>query len=237
MVESTKTGSEEFGATVRRARERLGMTRRDLAETTGLSYPYVSQIETGYRMPSTAAMRSLADALGLRPDRLFDAIPSAADRDAASGRPVEPGPATPLADPPVPAPAPPMVNRPSAAAPPPAPSAGARRAGPAAGATGGGATGGGAPAGSATAGAPLDAAAAGGGWITNARARPIVARTAAPAAATESLAQVIDRATALLNSLPTAERLPALSEVQERVVRSVVDDQVRRGGRQPHQEG
>ena len=34
MVESTKTGREEFGATVRRARERLGMTRRDLAETT-----------------------------------------------------------------------------------------------------------------------------------------------------------------------------------------------------------
>lgn len=81
MAESPKTGSDEFGEAVRRARERRGMSRRDLAETTGLSYPYISQIETGYRMPSTPAMRTLADALGLRPDSLFDALRSAPARD------------------------------------------------------------------------------------------------------------------------------------------------------------
>ena len=44
-------------------RERLGMSRRDLAEATGLSYPYISQLETGYRQPSPAAIQKLADAL------------------------------------------------------------------------------------------------------------------------------------------------------------------------------
>ncbi len=88
MAESAKTGNEEFGDRLRRAREALRMSRRDLADATGLSYPYVSQIETGYRMPSAPAMRSLADALGLRPESLFDAIPPAAPRDA--GRAVQP---------------------------------------------------------------------------------------------------------------------------------------------------
>ena len=90
MAESTKTGSEEFGDLLRCARERLGMSRRDLAEASGLSYPYISQLETGYRMPSSPAMRSLADALGLRVDSLFDAIPPAAPRDAAPPPPPSP---------------------------------------------------------------------------------------------------------------------------------------------------
>src|SRR6478735_7349671 len=75
MAESAKPGSEEFGDLLRQARERLGMSRRDLAEATGLSYPYISQIETGYRMPSSPAVRSLADALGLRVEHLFGATP------------------------------------------------------------------------------------------------------------------------------------------------------------------
>ncbi len=74
MATNPKTGSEEFGELLRRGRERLGMSRRDLVEATGLSYPYVSQLETGYRQPSPTAIRKLADALQLSLDDLFSAM-------------------------------------------------------------------------------------------------------------------------------------------------------------------
>jgi transcriptional regulator with XRE-family HTH domain len=74
MATNPKTGSEEFGELLRRSRERLGMSRRDLVEATGLSYPYISQLETGYRQPSPAAIQKLADALQLSLDDLFSAM-------------------------------------------------------------------------------------------------------------------------------------------------------------------
>ena len=74
MTGSPKTGSEEFGDLLRQSRERLGMSRRDLVEATGLSYPYISQLETGYRQPSPAAIQRLADALRLSLDDLFSAM-------------------------------------------------------------------------------------------------------------------------------------------------------------------
>ena len=74
MTGSPKTGSEEFGDLLRQGRERLGMSRRDLVEATGLSYPYISQLETGYRQPSPTAIQKLADALQLSLDDLFSAM-------------------------------------------------------------------------------------------------------------------------------------------------------------------
>ena len=74
MATNPKTGSEEFGELLRRSRERLGMSRRDLVAATGLSYPYISQLETGYRQPSPAAIQKLADALQLSLDDLFSAM-------------------------------------------------------------------------------------------------------------------------------------------------------------------
>ena len=43
MASNPKTGSEEFGELLRQGRERLGMSRRDLVEATGLSQPGVSK--------------------------------------------------------------------------------------------------------------------------------------------------------------------------------------------------
>ncbi|WP_395727532.1 helix-turn-helix domain-containing protein [Nakamurella sp.] len=265
MAESLKTGSDEFGEAVRRARERRGMSRRDLAESTGLSYPYISQIETGYRMPSTPAMRTLADALGLRPDSLFDALRSAPSRDTPSSRAPAPAPAVPhtaasragrpsIAPSPVSSPA----GGTSAGAAPRAFSAtstgsAAREAGTA-GDPGTGDLAAGAPAGAPAdlaSGAPADlASGAPGGWIANRSFRrnptpPAAAAPAAPAATPSVTAhpaaapaavpnpsaprdRAIDQASALLTALPAAERLPALTEIQARVVRSVVEDEVRR---------
>jgi transcriptional regulator with XRE-family HTH domain len=88
MAESSKTGSQEFGDLLRRARERRGMTRRDLAAATELSYPYISQLETGYRQPSPAAIQNLASALRISLDEMFDAMgrrPAEAEPDAMIG--------------------------------------------------------------------------------------------------------------------------------------------------------
>lgn len=46
-------------------RESRGLSRRELAEASGLSYPYVSQIENGDREPSIKALAALAGALGV----------------------------------------------------------------------------------------------------------------------------------------------------------------------------
>ena len=74
MVDSPKIGTKEFGDLLRTARERKGMSRNDLVEATGLSYPYISQLETAYRKPSPAAIQKLADALGISLDDIFAAM-------------------------------------------------------------------------------------------------------------------------------------------------------------------
>jgi SOS-response transcriptional repressor LexA len=68
-------GAEEFGRRLKARREELGLSRRDVVEASGLSYPYVSQLETGYRLPSHKALAALAEALELPPSELSAAIP------------------------------------------------------------------------------------------------------------------------------------------------------------------
>jgi transcriptional regulator with XRE-family HTH domain len=82
MTKSEKTGSEQLGQLIRARRQALGLRRRDLVELTGLSYPYVSQIETGYRLPSDRAVRDLATALQLDAAELTAVMP--ADRQSTS---------------------------------------------------------------------------------------------------------------------------------------------------------
>lgn len=51
-------------------RTELSLTRREVAERSGLSYPYVSQIETGEREPSLKGLGRLAVALDVPVERL-----------------------------------------------------------------------------------------------------------------------------------------------------------------------
>jgi transcriptional regulator with XRE-family HTH domain len=53
----------ELGRLVQERRHELGLSRRDLADRSEVSYPYVSQIETGDRDPSLRTIRKLADVL------------------------------------------------------------------------------------------------------------------------------------------------------------------------------
>ena len=58
---------------LRSRREALGISRRDLAAATGLSYPYIAQLEGGYRAPSVTTARRLADALHLPVEEIVHA--------------------------------------------------------------------------------------------------------------------------------------------------------------------
>ena len=75
MAARKEPGAEAFGRRLKARREELGLSRRDLVEASGLSYPYVSQLETGYRLPSHKALAALAEALELDPSELSASIP------------------------------------------------------------------------------------------------------------------------------------------------------------------
>ena len=87
MATSPKTGDIELGRKIATRREELGMSRKQLAEATNLSYPYIAQIETGYRLPSTKHQVILSKVLGMSLDELFDTedeLPQAPTRRRAS---------------------------------------------------------------------------------------------------------------------------------------------------------
>jgi len=80
---SPKTGDIELGRKIAARREELGMSRKELAEATSLSYPYIAQIETGYRLPSTKHQVILSKVLGMSLDELFgtgEELPQVPDR-------------------------------------------------------------------------------------------------------------------------------------------------------------
>lgn len=83
MSTSTPTPST-FSRMLVEYRKRKGMSRSDLASAAGLSYPYVSQLETGMRKPSREAVSKLAAGLGIDPLDFEALIP------ARSGELVEP---------------------------------------------------------------------------------------------------------------------------------------------------
>lgn len=64
----------ELGRLVAERRHELGLSRRDLADRSGVSYPYVSQIETGDRDPSLRTMRKLAEVLEVPVEQLASMV-------------------------------------------------------------------------------------------------------------------------------------------------------------------
>ena len=54
-----------YGAAVSSVREDLGLDRKELAETAGISYSYLSAIESGQKLPSGTVQTKLAEALDI----------------------------------------------------------------------------------------------------------------------------------------------------------------------------
>ena len=71
---NAKTGSEDLAQVIRDRRNQLGMSRQELADTTGVPYPTIAQIETAYRGASPARLGVIARALGLDPKDLYDVL-------------------------------------------------------------------------------------------------------------------------------------------------------------------
>jgi transcriptional regulator with XRE-family HTH domain len=70
--------SNQFGDTVKRHREALGLTQRSLAQKLGVEPSHVAFIESGRRKPSLKLLARLADVLDLdRQDLLVQAHPEA----------------------------------------------------------------------------------------------------------------------------------------------------------------
>ncbi len=62
----------ELGEFIRDQREKSAMSLRKLAETAGISNPYLSQIERGLRKPSAEILKSIARALSIRAESLYE---------------------------------------------------------------------------------------------------------------------------------------------------------------------
>jgi transcriptional regulator with XRE-family HTH domain len=65
--------AEAIGRTIKVIRTDLGIERRELAATVGISYSYLTEIENGNKPASSAVLRPLAHALGLRLSQLTEA--------------------------------------------------------------------------------------------------------------------------------------------------------------------
>jgi transcriptional regulator with XRE-family HTH domain len=82
---------DEVGTFIKEQREKSALSIRKLAEMTGVSNPYLSQIERGIRTPSAEILRSIAGALSIRTETLYQRaglldekeLPSVADAVSA----------------------------------------------------------------------------------------------------------------------------------------------------------
>lgn len=63
---------DNVGAFIREQRERSALSIRKLADLTGVSNPYLSQIERGVRKPSAEILRSIGEALSIRTETLYE---------------------------------------------------------------------------------------------------------------------------------------------------------------------
>jgi len=70
-----------FAVLLKMHRERLHWSRADLARESKLSYPYISQLETGLRKPSRKAAFDIARALGVDAQVLEGSIPGDEEND------------------------------------------------------------------------------------------------------------------------------------------------------------
>ena len=74
----------DVGSFIKEQRERSALSIRKLADMTGVSNPYLSQIERGIRTPSAEILRSIGEALSIRTETLYEKA-GLLDRDEPPG--------------------------------------------------------------------------------------------------------------------------------------------------------
>jgi transcriptional regulator with XRE-family HTH domain len=81
-----------LGRAIQVMRTERGLARKDLASRAGISYPYLSEIETGAKQLSSKVLLLIARALGARPHELLmlaEALPARDGVDGQDPTPVE----------------------------------------------------------------------------------------------------------------------------------------------------
>ena len=78
---ASKPSRPTFGHQLRAARERVGLTQRELAEQAEIADKYVSRLELGIATPSIEIARRLAEALDSNIDDLIGTRPAAQDAE------------------------------------------------------------------------------------------------------------------------------------------------------------
>ena len=68
-----------LGKAIAIRRVELGLSRNDLRDRSGLSYPYVAELEKGLKSPSSKALEAIARALEVRPHELLARAEELAD--------------------------------------------------------------------------------------------------------------------------------------------------------------
>ena len=76
-----------LGRAIKVTRTEQGLERKELARLSGLSYPYLSEIERGKKRASTEAMRPIARALGLRQSQLLERAELLLERGLSGSQP------------------------------------------------------------------------------------------------------------------------------------------------------
>jgi transcriptional regulator with XRE-family HTH domain len=76
--------NSSVGEFIRRQRELSQVSMRQFAEMVGISNPYLSQIERGLRAPSEQVVQSIADALQVSADTLYDQAGVPREKDGPS---------------------------------------------------------------------------------------------------------------------------------------------------------
>src|SRR6202051_4348949 len=68
-----KATSNPLGAFIRNQREIARLSLRQFANLAHISNPYLSQIERGLYEPSASVLKGIAAALGISPEKLYEA--------------------------------------------------------------------------------------------------------------------------------------------------------------------
>ena len=70
----SKNRSDSFGPVLRQLRREKGLTQDQLSETVGVASPFISMLESGHKYPNLEMIFKLAEALGVRPGSMLDAM-------------------------------------------------------------------------------------------------------------------------------------------------------------------
>lgn len=76
MPEKEPRPSLNYGRAIETLRRERGMTHEALAAASGVSASYLSEVERGFKRPSTDVLAKLAQAFGMRPSRLLKYVES-----------------------------------------------------------------------------------------------------------------------------------------------------------------